>query len=386
MIVHLRMRKFIFILIAIAANTDVFAQSSIKVTFEVKAKDLPGDAKVYVTGSSPKIGGWNPEGLLLIYQGNDTWAVTVNLPNPSNIEYKFTKGSWDNQAANANGFELSNFNAKLDKDQTLSHIIDKWTDGLKRVDRGQITGTVKYHKDVKGEGLKDRDVIVWLPPGYESSNDSYPVLYMHDGENVFDPATSAFGVDWGIDETLDSLIQAKQIPPMIVVGMNNTDDRTFEYSPGKKGTAYMELVTQVIKPMIDANYRTKPDRNNTFVGGSSMGGIISFMIVWTYPEVFSKAICMSPAFKNPEGNGYKFDFVKVFSKTEKRKNVKFYIDNGGIGLESELQPGIDEMLQALKEKKYKDGKDYLFVLDKAASHNEAAWAKRFPEALLWLMK
>lgn len=117
-----------------------------------------------------------------------------------------------------------------------------------------------------------------------------------------------------------------------------------------------------------------------------MGGIISFMIVWTYPNIFSKAICMSPAFRNPDGYDYKFDFVKVVNETKKRKDVRFYIDNGGIGLESELQPGIDEMLQALKTKKYKEGKDYMFVQDESASHNEAAWAKRFPEAILWLLK
>lgn len=380
------MRNFIFVLITMALNAAVLAQATIKVTFEVKAKDLPGDAKIYVTGSSKLIGGWDPLGLPLSYQGNDTWAVTVDMPNPSNIEYKFTKGSWENQAADENGFELSNFNAKLDKDQKLSHTINKWTDGLKRVNRGQITGTVKYHREVKGAGLKDRDVVVWLPPGYENSTERYPVLYMHDGKNVFDPATSSFGVDWAVDEAMDSLIRAKQIPPMIVVGINNTDDRTLEYSPGKKGTAYMELVTGMIKPMIDQTYRTKSDRNNTFVGGSSMGGIISFMIVWTYPEVFSKAICMSPAFKNPDGFGYQFDFVKVVNETEKRNKVKFYIDNGGIGLESELQPGINEMLDALKAKKYIEGKEFKFVLDEAASHNEAAWAERFPKAILWLVK
>jgi predicted alpha/beta superfamily hydrolase len=379
------MKQYLLSLLMICGFVS-YSQNRINITFEVIAKDLPGDATVYVTGSSPVIGSWNPEGLPLKYQGNDTWLVTVSLPNPSNIEYKFTKGSWANQAADENGFELQNFNAKLDKDQTLSHTLFGWTDGVKRVNKGQIAGTVKYHPSVKGEGLKDRNVVVWLPPGYENSSERYPVLYMHDGRNVFDPATSAFGVDWAVDETLDSLIRGKHIPPMIVVGLDNTDDRTLEYSPGEKGTAYMNLITQVIKPLIDQTYRTKTDSDNTFVGGSSMGGIISFMIVWTHPDIFSKAICMSPAFKSPEGYQYYFDFVKTVIETDKRKKVKFYIDNGGIGLESELQPGIDEMIEALKAKKYKEGKDYLFVLEEAASHNEAAWAQRFPTAILWLVK
>jgi predicted alpha/beta superfamily hydrolase len=207
---------------------------------------------------------------------------------------------------------------------------------------------------------------------------------MQDGQNIVDPATSSFGVDWQIDESLDSLIRAGKLAHMIVVGIYNTADRTYEYTPGEIGTAYMELVTKTIKPMIDKTYRTKPDRANTWVGGSSAGGIISFMLVWNYPTVFSKALCMSPAFKTPEGFGYQFDFVKVVKADKKRKNVVFYLDNGGVGLEAALQPGIDEMIQALREKGYVTGTDFVFKRDAAAFHNEAAWAERFPYAILWL--
>ena len=199
---------------------------------------------------------------------------------------------------------------------------------------------------------------------------------MHDGQNIFDPVTSSFGVDWSIDETADRLIKSHAIEPLIVVGIYNTPDRMQEYTPGDKGTAYMNFVVQKVKPLIDATYRTRPDRNHTIVGGSSAGGLISFMLVWEHPEVFSKAICMSPAFKFRD-----FDYVKVVRETKEKRKAFFYIDNGGVGLEAQLQPGIDEMLAQLKANGYKEGEDFVFVRDPNAKHFEADWAKRFPNAL-----
>jgi predicted alpha/beta superfamily hydrolase len=235
---------------------------------------------------------------------------------------------------------------------------------------------------LKGAGLQDRDLVVWLPPDYDADKTRrYPVIYMHDGQNIFDPVTSAFGVDWSIDETADDLIKKKSIEPVIVVGIYNTSDRMKEYTPGEKGTAYMNFIVEVVKPLIDSTYRTRPDRKHTIVGGSSAGGIISFMLVWEHPDVFSKAICMSPAFKSLSPGGWDYTRV-VRSSNGQKKPIFLYIDNGGIGLDSQLQPGIDEMLTALKTKGYAEGKDFLFLPDPTAKHFEADWAKRFPNALV----
>lgn len=249
--------------------------------------------------------------------------------------------------------------------------------------QGQITGVVKYHPAVKSNDLLERNLIVWLPPNYDENPDQrYPVLYMHDGQNIFDPSTSFIGIDWQIDETADSLIRLGEIPPVIIVGIFNTSDRTVEYTPGEKGSAYMDFVVNTVKPLIDNTYRTQSERENTFVGGSSAGGIISFMLVWEYPEIFSKAICMSPAFRNPDGFNYQFNYVTTVQNTESvPDNVFFYMDNGGVDLEALLQPGIDEMLLALDAKGFRLDTDFVFVKDPEATHNEAAWAKRFPDAL-----
>jgi len=250
---------------------------------------------------------------------------------------------------------------------------------------GQITGNVKYHRSVKGEGLPDRDLIVWLPPGYEEDIEShYPVLYMHDGQNIFDPETSYAGVDWAIDETMDQMISFGRIEPMIVVGIYNSADRTPEYSPGEQGSKYMNFVVNVVKPLIDETYRTRPDRQNTLVGGASSGGTISFMLAWDHPEIFSGAICMSPAFKIGPGHDFQeFDFINYFEATrDNPRDVFFYIDNGGVDLDGILQPGIEDMLGSLESWGYRAGSDWVFNRDPEAEHSEAAWAERFPDALL----
>ena len=250
---------------------------------------------------------------------------------------------------------------------------------------GQVTGTVIYHRSIKGEGLRNRDLVVWLPPGYALDIDQrYPVLYMQDGQNIFDPATSYAGVDWAIDESADRLIRAGNIKPMIVVGIYNTKDRTAEYSPGKKGAAYMDFVVNVVKPLIDRTYRTWRGREHTLVGGSSSGGTISFMLAWDHPEIFSSAICMSPAFKVGPGKDFtEFDFIPYFEVTqEKPRDVFFYIDNGGVELDGILQPGIEEMLASLEQWGYREGKNWIFIHEPEAKHFESAWAERFPGALI----
>ena len=205
---------------------------------------------------------------------------------------------------------------------------------------------------------------------------------MHDGQNAFDPATSAFGVEWNVDETCDSLIRSGAIQPLIVVGIYNTPDRSLEYIPGKGGTAYMNFITKQLKPFIDSVYHTAPDAAHTLTVGSSLGGLISFMLAWQHPEVFSKAICMSPAFKIN-----RIDYVKeVTIYKGKKKPVAFYIDNGGVGLDSQLQPGVNAMLSALQKKGYTQDIDLKYVPDIRANHSEASWAKRFPQAIIWSME
>lgn len=360
-----------------------------RVTFEVYAPSLPDTASVYIAGSAPALGHWNPAAVRLVAQGNHRWRLVVPLIRSPGVEYKFTLGAWEREAADASGAPQRNRVADIRGDTTLTATIDRWTTGNRpRALTGGVTGTLRYHRGIGGEGLAARDIVVWLPPSYDTDRSArYPVLYLLDGQNVFDPATSSYGTDWAADEAADSLIRAHAIPPLIIVAVNNTPSRNAEYLPGDSAVRHMNFMRRVVKPLIDSMYRTQRDARSTMVGGSSAGGIAAFMMAWEHPEAFSKALAFSPAFQAPAGSDLHFDYVQEVRLTARfPKPVRFYIDIGGVGLEARLRPGVDAMVQALERRGYRAGSDFLFVADSAAEHNEAAWRRRLPAALVWVMR
>jgi enterochelin esterase-like enzyme len=243
-------------------------------------------------------------------------------------------------------------------------------------------GTVHYHRAFHGRGLADRDLIVWLPPGYDGgTGERYPVLYMQDGQNILDPATSAFGVSWGVDTSVRRMIRGGGIPPLIIVGIYNTKNREDEYMPGPLAETYMDFMVGTLKPFIDSTYRTRPGRGDTMVAGASSGGTLAFMLVWEHPDVFSRAMCMSPAFKIE-----KWDYVgTVLATTHPPRDIRLYMDVGTVELEAKLEPGVEAMRGALERRGYRAGTDFFVVHDPGAKHQEAAWGRRFPGALQSLM-
>lgn len=351
-----------------------------EVIIKVEAPELEDTSKIYIAGNLKEIGAWNPASVQLEYIGNKTWQKIFMFPANTMLEFKFTKGSWSNEALTNEKSIPRNCYLKVEHDTTFQTKIIYWKfgDEEEKVFKGQITGKVDYYRNLKYKFLKPRDLVVWLPPSYEDNlNDRYPVLYMHDGQNIFDPETSFGGIDWQIDEAADSLIRNNDIEPMIIVGIYNTIDRNSEYRYNDTGFVYMDFVINKVKPLIDNNYRTKPDRANTASGGSSLGGLISFMMVWEHPDVFSKTISMSPALKIQD-----IDYVStVGNYAGAKKDIQMYIYNGGIGLEKRLQPGIDDMLNLLISMGYKLEEDLYFRKDINSEHNETAWAKRIPDAL-----
>ena len=168
-----------------------------------------------------------------------------------------------------------------------------------------LTGTIRLHKDFTSRFIAaKRDIIVYLPPGYNASPElRHPVLYLHDGQNLFDPATAFAGNDWRLRETAEDLLQRGAIEPFIIVGIYNTGPkRLAEYTPvrdrrGRGGCAraYGKLIVQDLKPFIDSEYRTLPEVGHTGLGGSSLGGLVTLYLGLQYPEVFSKLLVMSPS-------------------------------------------------------------------------------------------
>lgn len=371
------LRKSVFVILLLAGS--LFAQGKVKFEIKIFSPLLPDTASVYITGNQSEFGGWNPSAVKLNRLNDTTWSGVFYFKECTELEYKFTLGTWKFEALNRDGLIPPNYRHKLCEEYISVIRVEKWG-GLTGSFKGQITGNTRII-NLPGSGvIAGRDLIIWLPPSYQSEpGRSYPLLLMHDGQNIFDPSTSAFGIDWQIDEAADSLMRSGKIPEVIIAGLYNSRARSKEYTPGDTGIAFMNYIIDTVLPVLRKEFRVKEGRENLFTGGSSAGGTISFMLVWNHPELFSGALCFSPAFRIE-----RLDVVRFVEESDgKKKPLKFYFDNGGVGLEARLQPGLDEMISELKKAGYQEGKDYTLVIDNEAEHNEPAWAKRIPAALLW---
>ena len=376
------MKKLILsLLIIIFCNLSIYPQKDVSVTFNVVVNSLHFGSNIYITGNHIKLGNWQPDAVKLSKKSTKEYSKSISFKYGEMIEFKITRGGWDTEALKDDGSIPVNSTLTVKNDTTIKINVKLWSDQIERKIFGQITGIVKYHFNLEGKGIKPRNIIVWLPPFYFSEEEKrYPVLYMHDGQNIFDPRTSSFKVDWQIDESADTLIRKGFIDPIIIVGIYNTQDRNEEYSEDSLGYAYMNFIVDTLKSFIDKNYRTLTDRENTATGGSSSGGLIAFILPWEYPQVFSKGACISPAFKIEH-----FDFVdNVVSYSGEKKGIIFYIDNGNDELDTRLQAGVDELINALNEKGFIEKQDYYFFKDLFGSHNESSWAKRFWRALIFM--
>ncbi|HEY8239936.1 MAG TPA: alpha/beta hydrolase-fold protein [Kiritimatiellia bacterium] len=344
-------------------------------------KSVPDGETIYVAGNHPTLGDWSTTAVPLQKQKDGSWTKTVMVPAGMVLEYKITRGTWESEAVGEDQQIPGNATHKATKADTITIKVASWSDDFTRGQQ-QITGKVEYHRAMQGEGILPRDVVVWLPPGYATSVDRrYPVLYMHDGQNCFDPVTSFAGADWQVDEEATRLIKDGTLRELIVVAIYNTPDREVEYSRSPQGDAYMKWMAESLKPFIDRSYRASTTYDQTAVMGSSLGGLISFLLAWNYPDVFGQAACLSPAFN------YKSDLTKEIAAYQgARKEIRVYIDNGGQGVDAKLQPGCEAMVAALKKQGFIQGKDLDVFYDPKAEHAERAWARRVYRPLLFMFR
>lgn len=362
------------------------ADDQVELRFELTSSAVPEGESVYIAGSVAELGNWQPGKVKMVAAGPNRWTHSIKVKRGWSVEYKYTLGSWAREAANARGKPLANLVVDADSSKSIKDQVAFWTTSKARSFSGGVTGEIRFHRQLEFPGLLPRDVAVWLPPDYESSGVRYGVLYMHDGQNLFDPATSSFGVDWQIDESLTRLAKSGDSAPMICVGIFNTKQRSKDYLPGDQNDKYIEFICSKLKPLIDRSYRTKTERESTAIGGSSNGGICAFRCAWERPKIFSRAICFSPAFKYSRQNGeLVVDYVSTVGESKLPDPMpKFFIANGGVGLEKQLQPGIDEMLELLSNKGLKQGEQFIWKKYPSDRHEEAAWARQFADTLKWL--
>lgn len=223
-----------------------------------------------------------------------------------------------------------------------------------------------------------RRVLVYLPPSYGQAGMHFPVLYMQDGQNLFDPATAFGGQSWQVGETMSRLAQEGR--EAIVVAVDHMDAlRIAEYNPFAawqqgQGEQYVRFLTDTLKPAIDHDFHTRPGRSGTAILGSSMGGLISLYAAVTRPEIFGMAGVMSPSLWVAGGA------IRRVVAEHARPGSKFYLDSGSH--ESSAAPMRDLLLT----KGFQPGHDLMYLLGRGDRHTESAWARRLPNALRFLLR
>lgn len=228
-----------------------------------------------------------------------------------------------------------------------------------------------------------RDILISLPGGHKSGEHRYPVIYMHDGQNLFDPAQS-FSGSWNVDVAMAEV--SLDGFDAIVVGIPNMGaDRLAEYSPfehpelgGGRGDLYLEFLINTVKPLVDKNYLTIPDREHTGIVGSSMGGLISLYAFFRHPEVFGFAGVLSPSLWLTEEATFSFIENAPFNPG------KLYLDVGDREGARHVAKAL-HLRDVLEEKGYAPGKDLMWVEEAHGGHHESAWARRFRDALPFLL-
>ncbi len=250
---------------------------------------------------------------------------------------------------------------------------------------GEVDGTMKVLPGLESPELGNRrDILLHLPPSYGRSTRRYPVVYMHDGQNLFDPGTS-FGDEWAVDRTMEAA--SPDGLEAIVVGIPNLGEaRLDEYSPwrdrrhdaGGRGAAYAEFIVRTLKPIVDRDFRTLPARESTGIAGSSMGGLISLYAFFRHPQVFGFAGAMSPALWFAGRSIFPFVAERPFAPG------RLYLDVG-TNEGREALHDVRRMKDVLARKGYRAGRELMYVVEMGGQHNERAWARRLRRALHFLL-
>ena len=327
---------------------------------------------------------WNPadKAWELLPAGGGKYTLLKDMPKGI-YHFKVTRGAWQTVECGFDGKAVDNRAVKIENDTTIIMNISDWQDNFAETPKVH-TASAQVHIisetfEIPQLG-RERRVWIYLPADYQTSAKKFPVIYMHDGQNLFDAYTSGYG-EWGVDEILDKLAGKNE---SIVVGIDHGgDNRITEYDPydskyGKgRGDDYTEFLIKNLKPYIDAHYRTKTDAANTTIAGSSMGGLISMYAALKYPNVFGNAGIFSPAFWIAP-DIYKYaETQKISSKS------RFYFVCGDAESEN-MVADMKKMAEIVRTKISKEDNSPLVVI-KGASHNEKQWNGDFPAFYSWLV-
>jgi predicted alpha/beta superfamily hydrolase len=349
------------------------------IEFVVRVPDPQNTEPVFLSGDVPELGRWHPRGTMMHSVGQGLYHALIPIFQARTTRFLYTRGDWRRVEQMESGGEHPSRELYAEPGSRIEQQVAGWG-----------RESVRYHPDFHSRFLpNDRGLNVWLPPGYGIDPfRRYPVVYMHDGQNLFDAHAAFAGNPWRCDEMAEQAVRRGQCEPVLVVGIANSPERIREYGP-KDGddlaSRYGRMLVEEVKPFIDATYRTRPEAAATAIGGASLGGLISLHLAKWYPEVFGKCIAMSPSVWWDRER-----FIETLREnTRWLETCKVWMDIGG------REGGSYEGMVATLERTRRLGAFlrsampakpgvFHYVEDPDGRHNETDWGRRFPDALAFL--
>lgn len=366
-------------MLGLCLGLSLLAQLTIKVT--AIPANTPANASIYVAGTFNNWAADNTD-YILADNGDGTYQIVLT-PAAGLVKFKFTRGSWETVEGNANGgFQADHEVQYNGGEQTVALPILSWEGS------SNGGGTAAANVFILSDNFpipqlnRSRRIWIYLPPDYATSGKYYPVLYMQDGQNLFDANTS-FSGEWQVDEALNQLFsQGDQ--GIIVIGIDNGGaSRLDEYTPwpnpsygGGAGAAYVDFIVETLKPHIDSTFRTRPQREYTGIMGSSLGGLISMYAAIEHQDVFSKAGIFSPSFWFSE-----FAYSQV-NELGKQHEMRIYF-LAGENESASMVPDLNRMYNTLRSVGFEES-ELLRTTHADGQHSEWYWAREFPAAYQWL--
>ena len=342
------------------------------------------DRPVFITGNFNK---WNPKDATFVLKNVDNNTYTIEIDDeqlPAIIEYKYTRGGWGN-------VEIDRFgnitpNRKIKKgDAPNEDIVEKW-----RINWGPFKEEFSPIVEIISEKFfipqlnRTRKIWALLPYNYHKTDKNYPVLYLQDAQNLFNEG-SAFG-NWEIDKKMSILAEYGRGDVIIIAIENGSEDRIKEYildndsiTKNAEGKKYIRFLADTLKPYVDSVYRTKPEREFTGIGGSSLGGLISIYSGFLYPEVYSKLLIFSPSlWVNPENNFPQMNFKNPYE-------IKVYMYGGEMeGSQMTERIALFEKTLESWENSHSIQFEFKISINDEGKHQEFYWSQEFPRAVEWL--
>ena len=346
----------------------------------------PIDAEIYLAGD---ISSWNPSDpdYKLDKISDTVWQIVLpEMDHGRVIAFKFTRGSWETVEKGANGEEIGDRHYTFGNGGAINPVILNWADNGGGGGGSTASANVSIMDDSFYMPQFDRNRRIWiyLPPNYETSEISYPVLYMHDGQNLFDTQTSYAG-EWEVDETLDNLYDLGYNVPIVIGVDNGGSNRIDEYTPwvnseygGGDGELYIDFMVETLKPFVDENYRTLSDRENTAIMGSSLGGLISHYGIVKHQDIFSKAGLYSPSY-------WFSDSVWTFTSSNSKQYDCLIYQMCGDGEGYATVHDMETMDTYFRDLGFTSDELFIKVVE-GGEHNERLWREDFEECYKWLFK